>query len=416
MKKLSFKRNDCRLCHSLSLKLIMALAPTPVADSYVKDKKIKQPLFPLDLMLCQNCGNAQIRDVVDPDILYKNYLYESISSLGFVRHFEEYAESVIRDIKPVKGSLVIDIGSNDGTLLRAFKSRGYKVLGIDPAERIAKNATKSGIRTLPEYLTLPLAGKIRNKYGPAGIITTNNVFANVDDLDEFTKSVKEMLSPDGVFIFESFYMPDTVKNMVFDFIEHEHLSYFTVKPLAEFFDTHGMVLIGAKRVNTKGGSLRYTVQFAGGPRKKSASVSSFLGFEKKIGIHSPRIYKSFEKRINKAKKELLNKIASLKKKNKSVVGYGASAQSTSLIYHFALTDKLDYLVDDFKNKHNTFSPGCHIPVFPSEVIYREKPDAVVIIAWRYAGPIIAKNRKYLKQGGTFIIPLPKLKVIIGQAK
>lgn len=411
MKKLSFKRDDCRLCHSKKLKLVLKLASTPVADSYVKDPKIKQPLFPLDLLLCMDCGNNQIRDIVDPDILYRNYLYESVSSLGFVKHFQDYAKTVVKKFKPNSShSLIIDIGSNDGTLLRAFKSHGYKVLGIDPAARIAKEATLSGIETLPEYLSPKLAKKIKQQYGPAEIITTNNVFANVDDLDEFSKSVKEMLAKDGVFIFESFYMPDTVKNMVFDFIEHEHLTYFTVAPLSAFFQKHGLELIDAQRVKTKGGSLRFTVQREGGPRKKSQAINKFIAFEKRIGMHKPALYKTFAKRINKAKSDLIKQISRLKKSKASIIGYGASAQSTSLIYHFSLTDKLDYLVDDFKNKHNTFSPGCHIPVYPSQIIYGRKPEAIIIIAWRYAAPIIARNKKYLQQGGSFITPLPKLKI------
>jgi len=413
MEKLSYQRHTCRLCQSRDLLPVLKLAPTPIADAYVSASKVKQkqPVFPLDLLLCRNCGNAQIRDVVDPKILYLDYLYEATSSLGFVRHFEEYARQVIKEIKPAGGSLIIDVGSNDGTLLRAYKARGFRVLGIDPAKRIAGEATRSGIETLPHFLSLKLARLIRKKYGPAAVVCANNVYANVDDLDEFTSGIKKLLSSTGVYIFESFYLPDTIKNMVFDFIEHEHLSYFTVAPLDKYFRKQGMELIDVQQVNTKGGSLRYTVQLSGGKRKQSAEVKKYVANENKIAIHTPLAFRKFNRRITRAKKDLQLLLGKLQKQGKTIAGYGASAQSTSLIYHFGLTGKLEYLVDDYKRKQGTFSPGAHIPVFPSNVIYRKKPDFIVIVAWRYSQPIIDRNRQFLKHNGAFIIPLPKLKII-----
>jgi hypothetical protein len=296
-------------------------------------------------------------------------------------------------------------------LLQGFKKQGFRVLGIDPAEEIARLATLSGIETIPDFFTLKLAGFLRKKYGPATVVTANNLIANIDDLNEFTKGVKGLLSPDGVFIFESFYLLDLIQHMVFDFIYHEHLSYFSVKPLMTFFQRHNMELIDILRVPTKGGSLRYTVQLNGGPRKISPSVAKLISLETNIGLHNIQTFKTFAQRIHKAKIELLTLLHKIIKQKKSIAGFGASATTTSLLYHFDLNDKLRFLIDDYPKKQYTFSPGYHIPVLPSDVIYTRKPDYIVLLAWRYFQPIIEKNIRFQHQGGHFIVPLPKLRVI-----
>jgi hypothetical protein len=413
VKKESYRRMTCRLCGRKNLIKVLHLEKSPLPDQYVPRKRIgkHQPLFPLDLVLCKDCGHAQLSEVVYPEVIYQEYIYETVSSLGLVRHFTQYAKDTVSKLKPKKDSLVVDIGSNDGTLLKAFKDKKMRVLGVDPAAEIAKEATISGIETIPEFFTSKLVKRILKKYGPATIITANNLYANIDDLDELTNSVKSLLSPDGVFIVESFYLLDLIQNMVFDFIYHEHLSCFTVKPLQAFFRKHGMELIDVLPISTKGGSLRYIVQSEDGPRKVSPSVNKMLKRESEFGVHKPAVYKLFEKRINRAKEGLSALLSDLKHKGKIIAGYGASATSTTMIYHFKLQKILSFLIDDYKRKQNTFSPGCHIPVYSSPEILKRKPDYIVILAWRYFEPIVRNNKKYLESGGKFIVPLPKLKVI-----
>jgi SAM-dependent methyltransferase len=347
---------------------------------------------------------------VIPQAIYIDYIYETISSLGLVDHFSKYADDVIADIAPQKESLVIDIGSNDGTLLKFFKNHGMQILGIDPAVEIAKNATKSGIKTLAEFYSLDLAEQIVKDYGKATIITANNLYANVPDLDALTEAIKYALTPDGVFIFESFYLLDWYQNMVFDFTYHEHLSYFSVKPLQIFFKKHGMELIDVKRVHTKGGSVRYTVQIDGGKRPINSSVSDLIKIETDAKIHDPETLKEFSRKILAKKQELNTLLGELKGQGKKVIGYGASATSTTLIYHFGLGDSMDCIVDDYEAKQNLFSPGYHIPVLPPEAIYELNPDFILILAWRYYEPIIQKHKKFLEAGGHFIVPLPDLKI------
>jgi C-methyltransferase-like protein len=198
---------------------------------------------------------------------------------------------------------------------------------------------------------------------------------------------------------------------VFDFIYHEHLSSFSVTPLAGFFRRHGMELIDAERVPTKGGSLRYTVQLEGGPRKVSKAVTDLLAEEEQRGLGRMETFKAFSTRIETAKKELRSMLDKLKREGKTIAGYGASATTTTLVYHFGLGDYLDYLVDEYDRKQNTLMPGLHLPVLGPEALLKRKTDFVVIIAWRYVQPILDKNRAFREQGGKFIVPLPKLQVI-----
>lgn len=393
--------------------MVLPLAPTPLADAYlpVTLRDISQPSYPLNLVLCASCGNVQLQDVVYPENIYLDYLYETTSSLGLVRHFEGYCRDVLQQVKPAKDSLVIDLGSNDGTLLRQFQRRGYRVLGVDPAKEIALRATAAGIETIPDFFTPSLARFVKKRYGQAAIVTANNLYANIDDLAGFTQGVRELLTPDGVFIVETFYLLDVTKHMVFDFMYHEHLSYFSVKPLARFFQSQGMQLIDVTRVPTKGGSIRCTVARTDGPRTVSPSVGNLAALERHIGLHTAHTFTSFTKRIEGAKRKLLNFLDKIEQEGKIIAGYGASASTTTLLYHFDLQRRVSFLLDDYPRKHHTVSPGCHIPVLPSNAIYEKRPDYCIIFAWRYVEAIVKKHEKFLKEGGHFIVPLPKLKII-----
>jgi SAM-dependent methyltransferase len=413
MSEAHYRRDTCRLCGSRNLDVALHYVPTPPADAYVsaKYRDAVQEAYPLDLYLCRDCGFSQLCDVIRADSIYVDYIYETKSSLGLAQHFERYANAVIDRIKPPPGALVVDIGSNDGTLLRFFQKRGKAVLGIDPACEIALAATAEGVETLPEFFTQELSQKIRRERGPAAIIVVNNLFANVDELGDFTDGLRMLLGPDGVFIFESFYLGDLIDNMVFDFIYHEHLSSFSVAPLVSFFRCHGMELIDAERVPTKGGSLRYTVQLAGGPRKVSAAVTDLLAEEERRGLGRIETFKAFNARIDDARKQTIDLLRKLKQDGKIIAGYGASATSTTLIYHFGLGDYLNFLVDEYPRKQNLFSPGLHLPVLGQQALIDRNVDHVVILAWRYVQPILDKNRAFRDRGGRFIVPLPKLEVI-----
>lgn len=408
-----FRRNICRLCGGNDLESVLKLAPTPAGDAYVPLECLNeaQEIFPLDLFLCQTCGGIQLLDVVDPAILYGNYIYETSISLGLAEHYHRYADEVMNYIKPSKGALVVDIGSNDGTLLKFFRDHGMCVLGIDPARDIAKKATESGIETKPDFFTIELARQIKNERGSAAIITANNVFANVDNLSDMIMGIRELLAPEGVFILETSYLVDVIQKNLLETIFHEHLSYFSVKPLEAFFRRSGMELIDVKRIPTKGGSLRCIVQLKGGRRTISPSVAQLIDLETKLGIDRVDIFRDLSTEIDTLKKQLLSFLRDLKAQGKTIAGYGASVGVTTLIYLFDLADMLSFIVDDNPSKQNLFSPGHHISVIPSQSIYERKPDYVLILAWGYSEPIMRKHQAYLKQGGHFIIPLPEMRVI-----
>lgn len=408
-----FRRNNCRLCGGKSLEQVLRLTPSPPVDAYVPAGRLKefQESFPLDLFLCHSCGHVQLLDVVNPELLFGNYIYETSSSPGLVEHFRKYADAILTTFHPAPGSLVVDIGSNDGTLLNFFKNQGFRVLGVDPAREMAQKAIESGIETLDGFFTNNMARQIRNEHGPAAIVTANNVFAHADDLSDMADGVRTLLAPDGCFVFEVSYLLDMIQGMVFDFIYHEHLCYHSVKPLVSFLGQHGMVLIDAQRIPTKGGSLRCITQPAEASRSQSLTIAQMLELEASIGLDRPEIFKSFAVKIESVKNQLVRLLSDLKGKGETFAGYGASATVTVLLYHFGLRDFITFLVDDNPLRQNLFSPGYHIPVLSPDAIYKKKPDYVVILAWRFAQPIISKHQAFLKQGGHFIIPLLKLKVL-----
>ncbi len=408
---INYRRNNCRLCGSKKLIAAVRLTPTPPADSYLKKNELSKILkeIPLTVMLCKGCGHSQLSHVINAKQVYLNYIYETASTLGLDNHFKKCADEVYKAYKPNKGGLVVDIGSNDGILLHFFKNKGMKVLGVDPMPGISKKAAKYGVKTLEIFFNKKEANKIRKKFGSAEIITSNNLVADTDNLDDFIIGVKELMTDDTIFFFETFYFYSQVKNFVWDFTYHEHYSYFTVGPLIRYFKRFNLEIIDIVKNNTKGGSMRVVLQKIGAKRKIFPSVKKCLNDEKKLKINSLSGIKKYSNRIKKSKNNFLK--FSKKLKNKKIAGYGASATSTTLIYHYELNKILDYLVDDFKAKINLFSPGFKIPVYSSKKLLKDMPDYVLILAWRYAKKIIKKNISYINKGGKFILPLPKVKIL-----
>jgi len=306
-------------------------------------------------------------------------------------------------------SLVVDIGSNDGTLLKYFKQKGMKVLGVEPATHIASDANSRGIETINEYFGPSVADEIVKKYQRAKIITANNVFANVDDLLVWVNGVDKLLDNDGVFVFESYYLVDVVNNMVFDFIYHEHLSAFSVAPMRVLFQRYGLELVSVERVSTKGGSLRYFVQRPAGPMIKDGTVEKALALENDMGLYRKSTFDIFYRKIDSLKEQLKEFLFKAKAEGKMISGFGASITVTTLIYHFEIGEYLDYLVDDNVDKQGRFSPGLHLPVYPTSVLYERKPDCVVLLAWRFSKHFMS-NHKGLKDCD-FVIPVPNFEVV-----
>jgi 2-polyprenyl-3-methyl-5-hydroxy-6-metoxy-1,4-benzoquinol methylase len=408
-----FQRDTCRLCGSDKLDLALHLEPTPLGDMFVPAalRDVPQPCFPLDLLLCAQCANVQLHDIVNPEVIYPEYTYTSAVSLELPEHFRAYADAVIERLRLKPGNMVMEIGSNEGVLLRAFAARGMKVLGVDPAREIGRRANAAGIKTLTAYFTSALAKKIREEHGAPSVIIANNVLANIDHLDDVIDGVRALLSPDGVFIFETSYCLDVVQKALLDTIFHEHISYLAAAPLAPYFARHGMEMIDAVRVATKGGSLRCTVQLAGGPRKVEQGVAELIQLEWLTGLNRVAAYRELGTGLERIKSGLLSHMRDWKAQGKSIAAYGAAVGLTTMLYHFGLGLFVDFIADDNPAKQNLFSPGLHLPVLPSASLYDRKPDYVVVLAWRYIDAIVAKNRAYLAAGGQFLVPFPEVLVI-----
>ena len=406
------RRTTCRMCDLPRLDVVMRCEPTPYGDHYVPASRRDevQPRYRMDVALCLDCGLVQLPDVVIPELLYWEYIYNTSISLGLSEHFDRYAAEMAGWTGAAASSLVVDIGSNDGTLLRSFKARGFKVLGIDPARDQARRANESGVLTENVFFTEELAHRLRAAHGPAAIVTANNVFANVDDLQDLAAGIRVMLAPDGVFTFETGYVVDLVRHSVIDNIYHEHLSYYSVVPLEEFFKRNGMELIDIQNVETKGGSLRGMVQLAEGSRRANrAAIDQLIAAEREAGFDRPEAYRAFAARMDEMRQDLRRRLAHAVAQGQTIAGYGASVGVTTLLYYYGLDETLSYLVDDNPARHGLFTPGQHLPVYQSGVLAARRPDCVVLLAWRYADLIMRRHEAYRQAGGRFLIPLPVIR-------
>lgn len=405
------RRTTCRLCDSTDLERVLQLAPSPPVDAYVTaERRLEpQPAFPLDLFLCRSCGHAQLLDVVSPELLFGDYIYETSSSPGLVEHFQSYADAVFDFSGRPAGSLAVDVGSNDGSLLQFFQEKGMRVVGVDPAREVGRKAIARGVPTVTAFLTREVASRVRDEHGAAAIVTANNVFAHSDDMHEMADSVRMLLAPDGLFVCEVSYVLDMIDGMVFDFIYHEHLCHHAVGPLRQFLRLHALELIEVQRVPTKGGSLRCFAKPIEARPSVGSSVDQLLALEASRGLQGPNIYAAFNGRIADATRAVNALTDRLRAERRSIAAYGASATGTVLIHQFALGDLLDFIVDDAPERQGRFSPGHHVPVLSSDAVYDRRPDDIFILAWRFAEMIVQRHGAYVAGGGRFIIPLPTLR-------
>ena len=405
--------SDCRICKSTLLTRVLALENSPIGDQYITSDRLDviQQTYPIELYMCAVCGLAQLLDVIDPSVLYGDYIYETKSSYGLQKHFGSYASDVTDKCNLRAGDFVIDLGSNDGTLLKEFKALGMNVLGVEPARHIANHANENGINTIGKFFSPELADEIAINYGQANLITANNVFANIDELLLWVTGIKKLLDKQGVFIFESFYLGDVVKNLVFDFIYHEHLSAFSLKPVEYLFNQFDMKVFSVERINTKGGSLRYFICHAESKHVIDQSLEVLRSLEESEKIYEMETYINFRNKINQLKNHLIKFISEAVRNDKKIVGFGASITCTTLIYDFSIGQYCKYLVDDNPAKQNKYSPGHHLPVYDPSYLYKDSPDYVLLLAWRFGEIFMNQHQKFIDAGGKFIQIIPTFKII-----
>ncbi len=403
-------RDTCRMCESKQLTKTVSLTPTPPGNDFLTKEELgrHEPIYPLDLYFCEDCHHVQLGHVVNPKILYqKNYTYVSATSSKFVNHLKNYAQDMIKRFKLKPDNLVVDIGSNDGTCLSFFKDKDLKVVGIDPAKKIAKKASANGIETIGDFFSYNLALKLREKYGPAKYITSHNACAHIDNLFDIIKGVNYWLDEDGVFVLEVGYLLDVYRNTWFDTIYHEHLDFHSVEPFQKLFSRVNMEIISVQRIEPQGGSIRVMTQKKGGKFKRDKSVNKLIKLEKSFKLDKAITFTKFNRKITLTGKKLQKLVFKLKAQGMSIAGFGAPTKATTLMAHFKL-DKtvLDFIVDENPLKQNLYTPISHIPILPADALYNLRPNYVIILAWNFAEPIMKTHKAYMKNGGKFILPMP----------
>lgn len=406
-------RKSCRVCGSRNLYKFLSLGPTPLANNYLEESQLNdsEDFYPLDVYFCINCYLIQLLDVVFPEVLFKNYAYLTGASDPMRIHFTKFANDVINKFKLVENSLIIDIGSNDGTLLRNFSNFGFKkILGIEPASNVAKLAETGGIPTMTDFFNEECAFKIHKEYGSAQIIIGTNVFAHNDDLESFARGVAHLLSTEGVFIIEVPYLPNLLNRLEFDTIYHEHLSYFALYPLIYLFNRFNMKITDVEEIPVHGGSIRVFVQKT--PKQQSQNVTRLLLKEKRAGLNLFETYIKFAKKVSFLRGKLVRLLKSLKKENVKIVGYGATAKSCTLLNYCKIgSNILDYIIDTTPLKQGRYTSGMHIPIISEKKFHEELPDYTLLLAWNYADQIIKKESEYRQKGGKFILPIPEPKIL-----
>ena len=407
-------KKNCRLCKSKNLKMFLDLGHHPPSDQFIKENRINKKIeyYPLKVNNCMNCGFKQLNYVVDPKILYQeDYPYESSLTKDGNNHFKEFANSCKKKFSLNKIDIVVDVGSNVGNLLSHFKNIGIKTLGVDPAKNICQIANKRGIKTINSFFNQKICHKIKRKYGRSKIITGSNVFAHIDDLDEFFKSVKILLKTDGVLIVEVPYFLNLIKNLEYDTIYHEHLSYITLLPLIKYLNKKNLEIFDVEEKDIHGGSIRI---FIGIKKKfqKSKKLKKILIKEKQSKLNDMNNLLHFSEKVKKNRMQLVNLLIKLKSKNKKIIVLSAPAKGMTLLNYCKIDkDLIDFATEKSKLKINSFTPGVNIKVFSDREIYKKKPDYALILAWNFYKEIIRNNKKFFKLGGKFIVPVPKPRII-----
>lgn len=408
-------KKTCRLCGHGKLLKFLDLGFHPPSDQFKSKKQLDEPTiyYPLNVCSCLKCGFKQLDYVVDPKILYQeNYPYGSSLTKAAIEHYTEFANTLIHEYQLGQKDLAIDIGSNTGVLLNVFKKNNLKVTGIDPALNMCQVARKKGIPTINSFFNKNSVSKILKKYGKAKIITGTNVFAHVDDLNLFTQNIKSLIDKKkGVFIIEAPHFLHLIKNLEYDTVYHEHLSYITVKPLIPFFKKFNMEIIDVKKRNIHGGSVRITISNMGNFKIKK-SVKITCQAEDKSKLNNIKTLLLFQKKVDLNRFKLISLLTKIKRTNKSIVVLSAPAKGMTLL-NYCKIDKnyIDYATDKSKIKQGLYTPGLNIPIFSDKKILKTKPDYALLLAWNFSKEIIKNNDKFLKRGGKFIIPIPNLKII-----
>ena len=402
------------MCKSENLEMFLDLGFIPKVDRFLIKGELNEPetLYPLTVHLCIECGLAQLGYIIpDHELFDENYAYEASTTKTRHENHNQLAESVCNRFSIEKNSFVVDIGSNVGMLLECFKNKGMKVLGIDASANIAEKANSKGIETILGFFNQEIVTEIKNTKGLASVITATNVFAHIQDYQSFIIALKNLLKDKGVFVFQVPHFLTLLKNIEYDTIYHEHISYFGLKPLIKFFEKNQMELFDVVETEIDGGSIRCFVSNKG-MHTISDNIKRILDKEEEEEVYSIKKLIEFAKKVKNQKNELNQLLLELKRGGKSVVGVGAPAKGITMINYCKIDeDILEYITEKAPLKIGKFAPGMHIPIVPDERLTKDQPDYAVIFAWNFAKEIMENLKQYKEKGGKFIIPVPQPNII-----
>ena len=420
--KLSYPKNHfvkvghisfCQICGSDKLHLILDLGHQPLCDTLLSMEMLNQPekTYPLKMMWCENCTVVQLDYAVSGDEVYHpDYPYRSGITRELAQYQESMAASLVEKLGLKQNDLVIDVGSNDGTLLKGFQKMGVRTLGIEPTN-IAKIANANDVKTVQSFFDIKTSKAVKKEHGPASLVISTNTFAHMQTIGEFIMGAYNLLKKDGIFVNETHYLLDVIAGGQFDTIYHEHLRTYSLKAYINLFDQYSFTVTDVERGNRYGGNIRvYTTK--GKDKKISPEVNKLLKFERDFGLGKLATYTSFANRVKKARLEFMDFLIKTKKKNKSIVGNSCPARSSTLLNYYGVDKELlPYIAEQPTSlKLNMYLPGKHIPVVNNQKLIDEQPDFVVLLAWHYAKPIMEQLKaRGLKSD--FVIPLPDFRIV-----
>jgi SAM-dependent methyltransferase len=408
------KSQSCRFCGTVLEHTFLDLGTSPFANSYVIAESLgeMEPFFPLYVFVCSQCLLVQLKDCSSPERLFSDYAYFSSYSDLWLQHARVYTDMIKERMNLNERSLVVEVASNDGYLLQYFLNKGIPVLGIEPAENVAKVAMEKGIPTRVSFFGENFAQALLLEGMQADLLIGNNVLAHVPDLNDFVRGLKTLLKPQGVITLEFPHVMRLMERNQFDTIYHEHFSYFSFGTVDQVFRRHGLILFDVEELPTHGGSLRiYARHDEDHSKPVGLRVKHLRELEDSAGLTRLDSYLSFAKTVHHTKRQLLAFLIQAKEEGKTIVGYGAPAKGNTLLNYCGIrTDFIDYTVDRSPHKQGLYLPGTHIPIDEPDAIKRTKPDYLLILPWNLKDEVMQQMAFIRDWGGAFVVPIPEVMV------